>query len=68
MKRVDLRTVQELMGHKTIAMTLKYAHLSPEHQMEAVQRLVKGVKGLQKREIQRVKGPASPNKQYPEKT
>jgi len=31
--------VQELMGHKTIAMTLRYAHLSPTHQREAVQRL-----------------------------
>jgi len=39
MAGVDLRTVQELMGHKTIAMTLRYAHLSPAHQLEAVQRL-----------------------------
>ena len=36
----DLRTVQELMGHKTITMTLRYAHLSPGHLMKAVQRLV----------------------------
>jgi site-specific recombinase XerD len=39
MAGVDLRTVQELMGHKTITMTLRYAHLSPTHQREAVQRL-----------------------------
>ena len=39
MAGVDLRTVQELMGHKTIEMTLRYAHLSPAHQLEAVQRL-----------------------------
>ena len=39
MKGVDLRTVQELLGHKTLAMTLRYAHLSPAHQLEAVQRL-----------------------------
>lgn len=39
MAGVDLRTVQELMGHKTITMTLRYAHLSPAHQREAVQRL-----------------------------
>jgi integrase len=41
MAREDIRTVQELMGHKTITMTMKYAHLSPSHLMDAVQRLVK---------------------------
>jgi len=39
MKGVDLRTVQELLGHKTLAMTLRYSHLSPAHQLEAAQRL-----------------------------
>src|SRR5262249_7088609 len=39
MKGVDLRTVQEVMGHKTLAMTLRYAHLSPGHQLDAVRRL-----------------------------
>jgi site-specific recombinase XerD len=41
MARVDLRTVQELMGHKDITMTLRYSHLSPSHLKDAVQRLVK---------------------------
>jgi site-specific recombinase XerD len=36
---VDLRTVQELMGHKTIQMTCRYAHLAPQHRLAAVQRL-----------------------------
>jgi integrase len=36
---VDIRTVQELMGHKTIQVTRRYAHLAPAHQLEAVQRL-----------------------------
>lgn len=39
MAGVDLRTVQELLGHKTQAMTLRYSHLSPGHQLDAVQRL-----------------------------
>ncbi len=39
MAGVDLRTVQELMGHQSIAMTQRYAHLSPEHKLAAVQRL-----------------------------
>jgi len=39
MAGVDIRTVQELMGHQSIAMTLRYSHLSPAHQLDAVQRL-----------------------------
>jgi site-specific recombinase XerD len=39
MAGVDLRTVQELMGHKTIQMTVRYAHLAPKHQLAAVERL-----------------------------
>jgi hypothetical protein len=39
MAGVDIRTAQELMGHKTIQVTLRYAHLAPQHQLEAVQRL-----------------------------
>ena len=34
---VDLRMLQELMGHKTMAMTLRYSHLSPGHQVDPVQ-------------------------------
>ena len=43
MAGVDLRTVQELMGHKTIQMTVRYAHLAPKHQLAAVQRLCQDV-------------------------
>jgi site-specific recombinase XerD len=39
MAGVGLTTVRELMGHKTITMTQGYAHLSPAHKLDAVERL-----------------------------
>jgi integrase len=41
MKGVDLNTVRELLGHATLAMTIRYAHLAPEHRFSAVQVLNK---------------------------
>lgn len=39
MAGVDLATVKELLGHKDIKMTMRYAHPSPEHKRQAVELL-----------------------------
>jgi site-specific recombinase XerD len=39
MAGVDLATVKELLGHKHIAMTLRYTHLSSDHKHAAVRAL-----------------------------
>ncbi len=36
MAGVDLTTIKELLGHKTLTMTLRYAHLAPTHKVKAV--------------------------------
>lgn len=39
MAGVDLNTVRDLLGHSDYKMTLRYAHLAPEHKREAVEKL-----------------------------
>jgi integrase len=39
MRRVPLRSVQELLGHSKVDITMRYAHLSPEVGREAVKAL-----------------------------
>ncbi len=36
MRDVSLKAVQELLGHATVEMTLRYAHLSPDVKKDAV--------------------------------
>ena len=60
MAGVDLRTVAELLGHRTLQMVMRYSHLAPEHQASAVDRLVNfgGQKGHQsgQQSVQRENG------------
>jgi integrase len=34
---VDLNTVRELLGHRSMAMTLRYSHLAPNLKAKAVE-------------------------------
>ena len=40
MEGVDLVSVSKFMGHSTIQMTMRYAHLAPDHQKASVDRIV----------------------------
>jgi site-specific recombinase XerD len=53
MAGVDLRTVQELAGHKDIKMTVRYAHLAPAHKLAAVDRLAEYRQEQEKAEAKR---------------
>jgi site-specific recombinase XerD len=44
MRGVHIRALQELLGHKSVIMTQRYSHLSPEHLQNAV-KLLDGVIG-----------------------
>lgn len=39
MRGGDLKALQEILGHTTLTMTMKYAHLAPGHKRQAINRL-----------------------------
>jgi site-specific recombinase XerD len=52
MSGVDIRTVQELLGHKSLEMTMKYAHLSGSHKRAAVEQLAAYIRQKGKRDAE----------------
>jgi len=46
MAGADLYTVKDLLGHSTISVTERYAHLAPEHKQAAVALLDRGFGGM----------------------
>lgn len=47
----NIRTVQTLLGHKDLRMTMRYSHLSPEHLRDAVTTLEKSLAFGEEKEI-----------------
>lgn len=39
MAGVDLRTLQQLLGHKTLQMLVRYSHLSQSHELASVEKI-----------------------------
>jgi len=39
MADVDIRTIAQLAGYKTLTMAMRYSHLSPSHNLNAVEEL-----------------------------
>jgi integrase len=54
MAGVDITTVKELLGHKDIKMTLRYAHLAPSHKVKAVDILDSKINGEEVSTIQKL--------------
>ncbi len=53
MAGVDLVSVKELLGHKSLSMTMRYSHLSPSHKGKAVNKLDEVLKNTQEEDAQK---------------
>lgn len=51
---VDITTVKELLGHKSLTMTLRYSHLAPSHKVKAVDILDNTLNGAFRAEGERL--------------
>ncbi|PYN39859.1 MAG: integrase [Candidatus Rokuibacteriota bacterium] len=62
MRGVSLKELQELLGHSSLAMTMRYAHLAPEHLRAAVSRL-EGLTNSQRAETPTQESTQEPSEQ-----
>jgi integrase len=46
MKGASIKDIQELAGHKTVAISARYAHLSPDHKRSVLDRLAEHSEGV----------------------
>jgi site-specific recombinase XerD len=53
MRGVTVKELQELLGHATLAMTMRYTHLAPEHLRTAVSRLARTIHECTRRRAER---------------
>jgi len=51
MAGVDMNTIRELLGHKSLKMTMRYSHLSPSHKQRAVDILNKRMNNMWQDEV-----------------
>jgi integrase len=59
MRGASLKELQELLGHASLTMTMRYAHLAPERLKQAVSRLDGLTRGAQPRALRLVAGASS---------
>ena len=59
MAGIDLTTVRELLGHKTLTMPLRYAYLAPTHKIKALDLLDETVSGKSSAQLLHKKGATS---------
>jgi len=57
---VPILTIKELLGHKSLAMTERYAHLSPDHRRDAVERVEKLLTGAGEKEKKKARNRVKP--------
>ena len=63
MAGVDVRTVMDLAGHKSISMTMRYAHLAPGHSARALEKLCEPTATTTATEAKEAENPVAPTVQ-----